>query len=162
MKRSFACLMVGVISLWNAANSGELPAKLQPFTADSLQMIEKSRKGQPFFIVLWALDCPPCRKELALLGQFHRRDESLPLVLISTDDANQSREVMAVLEKYALAGVDNWIFADSYMERLRYVIDPHWYGELPRSYFYDRDHTRKAFSGILKEQELKDWLLEIK
>jgi thiol-disulfide isomerase/thioredoxin len=151
-------LMILVIA---SADAAQLPERLQPFMADSLQTMERSREEQAFFIVLWALDCPPCRKELELLGQLRRRYENLPLVLISTDGADQVADVVALLEKYSLADADNWIFADAYVERLRYAIDPQWYGELPRSYFYDRDHNRKAFSGILKEQALQDWLREI-
>lgn len=157
MKQGLACLII-VMGLWNVANPEQLPEKLQPFTAESLQTIEQSHADRAFFIVLWALDCPPCRKELALLGQLQRQHENLPLVLISTDPADQGEEVMAVLEKYSLTNADSWIFGDSYTERLRHAIDPQWYGELPRSYFYDHDHKRNAVSGILKERELNNWL----
>lgn len=160
MKRRIAYLVFVIMILSNSAYCEQASESLKPFKSGSLQAIEQSRAGQAFFIVLWALDCPPCRKELELLGQLQRQHENLPLVLISTDDIGQRNEVMAVLDKYSLANADAWIFADSYTERLRHAIDPQWYGELPRSYFYDRHHARRAVSGILKERELKDWLRE--
>lgn len=165
MKRRIVFLIIGIMGLWSSAYPEQSTQTLQPFKVESLQMIEQSHAGQAFFIVLWALDCPPCRKELELLGRLKRQHEDLPLVLISTDPIELGDEVLAVLDKYSLANADNWIFADSYTERLRHAIDPQWYGELPRSYFYNRDynrdHSRKAVSGILKERELKDWLREI-
>lgn len=161
MRQRIAFLIIGIMGLWNSAYPDQSAQPLQPFTAESLQLIEQTHAGQAFFIVLWALDCPPCRKELELLGQLKRQHGDLPLVLISTDSIDLSDEVVAVLDKYSLANADNWIFADSYTERLRHAIDPQWYGELPRSYFYNRDHSRKAVSGILKEQKLKDWLWEM-
>lgn len=160
MTLRFAYLVICIVSLWNPAYSRQEPETLKPFTAVSMKTIEQSRAGQTFFVVLWALDCPPCRKELEMLGQLRRQHEGLPLVLISTDSVDQSAGVMAVLRKYSLVDADAWIFADSYAERLRHAIDPQWYGELPRSYFYDCNHSRKAVSGILKEEELKNWLRE--
>ena len=49
------------------------------------------------------------------------------------------------------------MFADSFAERLRFSIDPNWYGELPRSYFFDESHEFKAHSGIVSEALLAEW-----
>ena len=32
-----------------------------------------------------------------------------------------------------LAGAENWMFTDDFVERLRYEIDPQWHGEIPRT-----------------------------
>ena len=39
---------------------------------------------------------------------------------------------------YGLGKVEQWVFADPMPERLRFEIDRRWYGELPRTHFYDR------------------------
>ncbi|MGY8814879.1 MAG: hypothetical protein ACKVHQ_09190 [Gammaproteobacteria bacterium] len=44
------------------------------------------------------------------------------------------------------------------IERLRYSIDPDWFGELPRNYFYDANSSRIGFSGKLTEDILLEWL----
>ena len=67
-------------------------------------------------------------------------------------------EIQQLIEEHQLEAMDNWIFSDSMPERLRYVIDPSWYGELPRAYFYDASHQRRAHSGLLKQEMLQSWL----
>jgi len=43
-------------------------------------------------------------------------------------------------------------------DKLRFYIDPGWYGELPRSYFYDAAQQRSGHSGALTRAQLQDWL----
>ena len=43
-------------------------------------------------------------------------------------------------------------------ERIRYGVDPEWYGELPRTYFYNNEGNREAHSGILTKKLLSQWL----
>jgi len=49
------------------------------------------------------------------------------------------------------------MFADSFVEKLRFSIDANWYGELPRSYFFDNEHEMKSHSGIISRELLSDW-----
>ena len=108
--------------------------------------------------MLWSIDCPPCLKELSQLQQFRHQFSSSGLVLVSTDDAQDANSVQQVLKDFQLEKMDNWIFSESMPERLRYVVDPAWYGELPRAYFYQASHQRKAHSGSLKKITLDKWL----
>jgi len=126
----------------------------RPFTRDSLQAIEIAHAGAPFVVVMWATDCAPCRRELKLLAGFRLEHPSVPVVLIATDDPSQADGVAAVLREFGLADADNWQFADGNVERLRYAIDPVWYGEIPRAYLYSTDGSRRAVSGPLAEAEL--------
>jgi len=109
-------------------------------------------------MVLWSLDCPPCRAELALLGEIYQENPRLRLVLISTDDSSQAQAAQGILHKNGLSKVESWIFGEPNAQRLRYEIDAAWYGELPRSYFYAANHTRVSVSGALKPQQLETWL----
>jgi len=131
---------------------------LKPFSKNSLDQITADREGQAFIMVLWSIDCPPCLKELehfqALKAQFTKTN----IVLISTDSPDDRASIGQVLVDYKLQTIDSWIFSDSLPERLRYKIDPNWYGELPRTYFYDDDHTRMAHSGMLTQAQLQQWL----
>ncbi|MGE4630656.1 MAG: hypothetical protein AAEC86_09460 [Pseudohongiellaceae bacterium] len=49
------------------------------------------------------------------------------------------------------------MFADNFAERLRFSIDPNWYGELPRSYFFDAKHNMSSHSGIMTKALLPGW-----
>ena len=57
-----------------------------------------------------------------------------------------------------MAGSEGWAFADDYLERLRWAIDPNWMGELPRAYLYRADHRREGRSGRLEAADLSTWL----
>jgi len=131
---------------------------LKEFVPGSYQAIIDSRQGEAFILLFWSLDCPPCHRELAMLGQLAKERPGMPLVLVSTDEKRLAEEVVSVLEDNALSAVESWIFSEDFIQRLRFEVDRRWYGELPRSYFFDSRHRRRATSGILDEDELRAWL----
>lgn len=133
-------------------------AEQMPFDVGDLAKIERRHGGEPFLVVLWSLDCPPCRGELALLGDFRLRHPELELVLISTDPPETAAAAAEVLAGHGLANAESYGFAARNAERLRHAIDPEWFGELPRTYFYAADGTRHGVSGALSEEMLREWL----
>lgn len=135
--------------------------ELKTFEADSLAEITRERAEQPFILMLWSLDCPSCMKELAALSVSIKQHPDLKLVMISTDDQSMADDVAALLTKFGLGSVELWIFGGADAQRLRHAIDPTWYGELPRSYFYDAAHQRRSHVGVLKAEDLDAWVVEI-
>lgn len=138
--------------------SGAALAGPLPFGPSSMRAIEEQHAGTPFIVAVWATDCPPCRHELQLLGAFANANPQVPVVLIATDTLQHAELVNEILSQYDLTGLDSWMFAEANVERLRYTIDPDWFGEMPRSYFYDSKSNRVARSGALTEMDLQDWL----
>lgn len=130
----------------------------QPFTTDSMAEIKQHYKGQPFLISLWSLDCPPCHEELQLLGQLKKTNPDMNLVVVLTDVGDPCHEAQQRILAYGLQKAENWIFADTLVERLRHSIDPDWFGELPRTYFYDVSHQAFGHSGLLTKALLQTWL----
>lgn len=131
---------------------------LQAFVRGSQQAIVTAQQGKPFVLALWSLDCVFCRDDLALLGKLMAKYPKLAVVTLATDPPEQRDELQKVLDRYRLGGAANWQFADTFVERLRYEIDPQWFGELPRTYFYAADGTRTAVSGQLDAQEVERWI----
>jgi thiol-disulfide isomerase/thioredoxin len=129
----------------------------QPFTADSFAEIKASFAGQEFLLGLWSVDCPPCLVELDMMGELLALNPDLPFVLISTDPIEEREAAAEFLEDFGLAGYESWMFADSFTERLRFTVDPAWYGELPRSYFFDSNHQQQSHSGIMTPELLESW-----
>lgn len=152
--RRLLLAMIMVAGFSGPAASGEL----RPFHVDSLATIQEVYAGRPFILVFWSLTCAHCAKELQLFGKWVRADRGLPLVIVSTDVPADEPAVRVALRRHGLDKADVWLFADPVPERLRYAVDPAWYGELPRTYFYDTAHRREAHSGVLDERRLKDWL----
>jgi len=124
---------------------------LIPFKENSYsRLIEEN--NTPFLMVLWSLDCPPCLKELNMLGGILKENPGLKLVLVSTDSPSRIENIKQRLNRAGLSRVDNQIFTS-----VSSSIDPTWYGELPRSYFH-ADNKRHAISGMLDKREIINWL----
>jgi hypothetical protein len=128
------------------------------YNADSMKIIEEKFTGEPFLMVLWEINCLPCHEEMALIGKYRQIHPDMNIVMIGTDDISRRDDIDELLEKHGLVGIDSWLFAHPNIERLRYSIDPNWFGELPRNYIYDSDSSRIGFSGKLTEELLDEWL----
>jgi thiol-disulfide isomerase/thioredoxin len=139
-------------------NSTDTGADIHPFVAETLAEIQQEYAGRPFLLALWSVDCPPCMAELSMLGRLRKEHPDLPLVLVSTDPVEQRDDAEDFLLDYQLTDMRSWMFADPFAERLRFTIDPQWYGELPRSYYYDASHQPEAHSGMLTEAQVREWL----
>ena len=105
---------------------------LHPFVRGSWQQLVKAHQGKPIVVHFWGLTCGPCLAELPNWTAERKKRPDLDLVLVDSspfgDDPN---EVRTALKKDSLLNAENWLFADSFEERLRYEIDPHWHGEMP-------------------------------
>lgn len=153
----FTCCLIGLVLMFPVLAAAQ---SVQPFRAESLAQIQAVRKETPFVLVLWSLDCPPCFHELDLLGRLHRADPALKLVLVATDlyeEPGVRSAILGTLKRFGLEGLEVWAFAGD-PQRLRYAIDPHWYGELPRSYFYGPGQPRGAVSGLLEEARVRAFI----
>ena len=133
-------------------------ADVRPFAADSLRQIEQAQRGQPFILSLWSAGCTHCPAELRMLGQFARQHPKLKIILVAADSPAEAPELARLAEDYGLAGQAQWVFADPQPERLRQAIDRRWFGELPRTYFYDRQHRREGRSGVIPAADLENWV----
>jgi len=151
----FFTLLLFLLGCCSAANATN---KLALFNTNSYsQLIEQ--KKQAFLMVMWSLDCPPCIKELNSLSLLYKENPNLNMVLVSTDSPARSDEINKLLSRFDLLKIDNRVFSTEPIQRLRYSIDPQWYGELPRSYFHDNHSTiRNAVTGILNTDRILSWL----
>lgn len=140
--------------------AGLAQADVRPYVAGSLKKIESDHRGQPFVLTFWSATCTHCPTELKALGELVRQHPKFNLVIVATDTPAEAPELQRLAQSYGLAGQAQWVFADSQPERLRYEIDRRWYGELPRTYFYDRQHRRASHSGAIPVEQLERWVGE--
>lgn len=149
-------VMVMSVAMLNlaAVSFASLADNIEDFATQSFAQIKSDYEGKPFVVSLWSIDCAPCRVELKLLGELKNEDAEFPLVVISTDSIENREEAADILESYGLQDIKTWMFADAFVERLRYSVDPLWHGELPRSYFFKADHSFEAHSGVLTHDQL--------
>ncbi|SFN27280.1 Thiol-disulfide isomerase or thioredoxin [Nitrosospira briensis] len=150
------CLaLVLMLSFANGASAAE---SVRPFTVGSLDQILAPRAGKPFILVLWSLECQYCPTELKMLSELKRSHSKLDVVLIATDTVTDTPQVGARAKSYGMGKVEQWVFAEDMPERLRLEIDRRWYGEVPRTYFYDRKHQREVKTGLINKKFVEDWL----
>jgi len=63
-----------------------------------------------------------------------------------------------VLDKHALGRAEAWVFADSHADRLRFEVDPEWYGELLGLIFHSAKEDVRAVSGKIEQADVERWL----
>jgi thiol-disulfide isomerase/thioredoxin len=132
-------------------------AEVRPFESGSLDTIRAARAQRPFILTFWSIDCAHCPKELKALGEIKKQYPKLDIVLVSTDHDSPPLPLADFAAQQGLAGVEQWVFADPQVERLRYEIDRHWWGELPRTYFFDAEHRLEGVSGVVPAGRLQRW-----
>lgn len=139
----------------------------QPLQRGSYRKMVAAHAGKPFIVALWSVSCPHCSADLEMFRKLLHKYPAFNLVLVSTDTPEEMGEIDAILDKYRLSStaqgkrtgtVESWVFADSYGERLRFEIDPQWYGELPRTYFFDAGGRARGISGVLDEAGTEQWV----
>lgn len=160
MKRLSYCfisvlfLTAAVVQANSPSNSNSL-VSLKAFEIGSFEQIVTNKIKQDHLVILWSFDCPPCITELKKVSELHQQFPNYQLTLINTDALNEQPRVERLLREYKLVGLDNWSFGDNDEERLRFDIDPRWYGDLPRSYFFPLKGKVKRLQGALTSDELR-------
>ena len=133
---------------------------IQPFTPAAFEKLKEQYQGQKWLTLLWSVDCPPCMKELALVQSLQQQKSDLLVVIINVDTYDNSKEERdEILESFELAQRTNLYFRDWLADQSRYLIDPQWFGELPRSYFIDEKGVFHGKSGLVSKALLEQWLL---
>jgi thiol-disulfide isomerase/thioredoxin len=155
----FFTLLLLSFTLFSTARAE--PASLKPFTSGSYQQIVSNHAGKPFLLSIWSITCPSCIKDMEVLYAVHKAYPELPIVMLSTDDVSETTSALQILEKNQLTDVEHWIYSDENTQKLQFEIDPKWYGELPRSYFFDKAGQRDGVSGVLSEQDYQQRISKI-
>lgn len=149
MKRMIAAILLATLAL--LGNLAQAGARIKPFEPDSLDRILNAHKGRPFVLILWSLDCVYCQASLAVLAQEKPARPGLNIVTLATDPLDDPQAAALVAQRLRKLGLtrDAWAFGAAPPEQLRYAVDPKWHGEMPRSYWFDAQGKRAAYSGVL-------------
>ncbi len=154
-------LLIALLAIMCLNDSLAAPALLKTFTQGSYQQLLTQYKNKPFALIIWSTTCPSCLKEMPLIKKLHQAHPGLNLVMLTVDDAQVVTQINDVLEKNQLTDLEQWVFSEDNSEKLRFEIDPSWYGELPRTYFFSANHQRSAISGVLPAEKFNALLNQI-
>lgn len=150
--------LAAVAMLLSQQSVAQAAQELKPFERGSQQQIAAARADKPFIVAFWSVNCTYCGDELAMFGKLLKKYPGLDLVLVSTDAPTDRKEIAAVLDKHALGRAEARVFADSHVDRLRFEVDPEWYGELPRTYLHGVHDGVRAVSGKIEQADVERWL----
>ncbi|MCP5242955.1 MAG: TlpA family protein disulfide reductase [Burkholderiales bacterium] len=126
---------------------------LKHFTSGSYQQLLEKHADKPVMLAIWSTTCASCLEKMPLLNELQKNQSDVRIIMLSVDDAADKKQVQAILTENGLTDLENWIFADENAQRLRYEIDPQWFGELPRTYFLNSNHEREGISGALSYED---------
>ena len=146
-------LAVGSAPAWGEG----LPSPLRAYVPGSFKAITQGEKAGDILLSFWSISCGPCRKEMPVLRAFQQRHPQVRVVLVSTDAPEDADAVMEVLEQAQMLGVENWIFNDTFVERLRFEVSPRWRGELPLNYLRRSNGKSALVMGAIPEDQLEQW-----
>lgn len=128
-----------------------------PFDMNTRQVIEKRYIDQPLIISFWSIDCPYCIDDLKKLGKALSKNTNVKLITVCVDGKESAKKAERILSQANLPKHEQYQYAEVDEDRLRYNIDPSWYGELPRTYFYDEAHQVTPLSGKISNSFLDKW-----
>ena len=159
LKIRFVALL---LTVFFACISQASEKSIRTFNSGSYQQILSENTGKPFILAIWSIDCPSCLKDMNVINSIHQSHPDMKIVMLSTDEPIAVNEVQQILVKHQLNDLDNWVFGNDDAQKLRYEIDPSWYGELPRTYFFTSSHIQSGKSGALKDDELEEQITKMK
>ncbi|TPQ25842.1 TlpA family protein disulfide reductase [Methylomonas koyamae] len=160
MKKPVLFFSLAMACLAGSAEADQTPIK--PFIPGSYQQILAANAGKPLMLAIWSVDCPSCLKDMAAINQLHDKHPALKIVMLAADEGDALPEIQRIVDTHKLGSMENWAFSGDNPEKLRYEIDPAWYGELPRTYFFDAGHRRDGKSGAMTLEEFEAQLAKMK
>lgn len=159
MKFITKIILIG--SLFLTANTYAQQVNIKLFQKDSYQQILSQYKGQPLVLILWSVTCSSCLSEMPLIQQVHQQNPKLNMLMLSVDGPEFHQEMIQIIQQQKLTTLEHWGFAEDNSPALRYAIDNRWYGELPRTYFFDSEHRKTGISGVLSHKQYKEKITHI-
>jgi thiol-disulfide isomerase/thioredoxin len=137
------------------APSSPAPPKIAVADLAGIMSAVRAPGARAVLVNVWASWCEPCREEMPELLRYYRdnRARGLRLVLVSADDEEQRPDVERLL---SAAGFDGPAFI-KHGDDMAFIdgLDRHWSGELPSTFVFDGQGTKKLFwPGTITYREL--------
>ena len=104
-----------------------------------------------------ARNCLPCMVEMPRLAAFSRDRPNIDFVYVAADRLAQSERITSHLTRFGLAEAKAFVFADDFVERLRFEADKAWHGELPFTLLIAPDGRTQTHLGEIDAAILQHW-----
>ncbi len=143
------------------ASPSALAGEPHPFVQGSWHQLLEAHRGKPLIVHFWGITCAPCMVEMPKWAALMHRDAGFDFVVVDGDPVGaDSTGAQSMLAKMGLANAESWRFADDFVERLRFEVDPKWQGELPLTVLVGRGAGVRKIVGSADFDEVARWLQE--
>ena len=146
MKKILSTILFLSITILVAPSYASKLSTIQTFNSSDYKSIIKNQHNKPFIMLFWSIDCSPCLKEMSEISKLSK-DKRDKFIFISTDGHEMKQEISNLLFSRDLEKENNWVFNSDETERIISIIDKHWYGETPRSYYFDKNKKRSLLKN---------------
>ncbi len=153
-----ARLLASLAALFVALAAPAQALDFQPYARGSFAELRKAHAGRPLVVHFWSATCAPCLAELSDWARVAREKKGLDIVFVNADGESERVKAGARLEKAGLMGVSHYGFADDFLDRLFFEVDPSWRGELPFTAMIDAGGKLLAVAGPVDEPPIAGWL----
>lgn len=116
------------------------------------RLVDPASQPKPAIVALWSTECSHCKKNLDLYARMARADKRLRLITVAAEPL--SDRIAAPLDRLQVPGL-RYAYGDDAPEALAYALDSKWYGELPRTLFFDGRGGVTAVSGVVDEAAVR-------
>ncbi len=143
----------GTLSIISSAAS---PLTLRKVDAPAIKEFVREQRGQVVLLNFWATWCPPCLVEFPEIVAIEKtyRNRGLAVISVSADAPKKiDSDLLPFLEKHPSDFPIYIMQTDDRNEFMR-IIDPEWNGDIPATFFIDREGNvaTKQFSAVSQEQ----------
>ena len=156
----FACTLLGTTN-GALARPPVTVIRVSPADAPTLKKAIAAEKGHVVLVDFWATWCGPCMAEFPELVKLHRKYQSKGLVVftVSADSTRDIKSKVVPFLQKKRADFPQYLERADDPEDFINAFDPHWDGDLPRTFLYDRhghlvkefgEQTPKGFEKALK------------
>ena len=122
VRRGWCAVALAAVLGVGAATSA---SDLRPFVRGSWKLIRQGHQGQPLVVHFWGVTCAPCMSELPKWGQLHTQRPKANIVFVAADPIPiEQPNIDAAIARTGIGTAENWMFADAFLERLRFEVNP--------------------------------------
>ena len=157
MKVSRARLTAGLVALAFVIGAPAQALEFKPYARGSFAELRQAHAGRPLVVHFWSVTCAPCLAELSDWARLASEKKGIDIVFVNVDGEHDRVKAGARLEKAGLAGAVHYGFADDFLDRLFFEVDPTWRGELPFTAMIDSSGKLVAVAGLLDDPAIEGW-----
>lgn len=152
--------MLASLALAAALTSSTAPALTaeapRAASAPEIKELSRGQRGKVVLLNFWATWCPPCLVEFPEIVAIERsyRVQGLVVISVSADSSSTiDTNLLPFLEKHP-ADFPIYTMATDNVEEFMRVIDPEWTGDIPATFFIDRQGkvASKRFAAMTREE----------